>query len=83
MNTPESVSFQPGEPPAVAPLARPTSLVSTVRAVAWSFIGVRGNAASGADAAKLNPLVLIGVGIALAASFVVLLIVLVNQIVKV
>lgn len=82
MSAPESTPLQTGERPAGLATARQTALVSTLKAVAWSFMGIRGNAASGADAAKLNPLVLIGVGIALAAGFVTLLMVVVSQVVK-
>jgi len=46
------------------------SLLETVRAVAASFFGVRGSRAHEQDMARLNPLAVIGVGIALAVLFV-------------
>ena len=46
------------------------SLIETVRAVAASFFGVRGSRAHEQDMSRLNPLAVIGVGIALAALFV-------------
>ncbi len=46
------------------------SLLETVGAVAASFFGVRGSRAHEQDMARLNPLAVIGVGIALAVLFV-------------
>lgn len=46
------------------------SLFDTVRAVAASFFGVRGRREHEQDMARLNPLAVIGVGIAMAAVFV-------------
>ncbi|MCX7227718.1 MAG: DUF2970 domain-containing protein [Burkholderiales bacterium] len=70
------------ERPAPAPTERQASLLQTVKAVAASFFGVRGRSAHEQDMAKLNPVVVIGVGIALAAVFVLTLITIVRMVVK-
>ncbi len=70
------------ERPAPAPTERQASLLQTVKAVASSFFGVRGRRAHEQDMAKLNPVVVIGVGIALAAVFVLTLITIVRMVVK-
>ena len=57
---------------------RKGSLVETVRAVLWGFLGVRRNADYQNDIAKLNPLHLVAVGIGMAFLFVLALILLVN-----
>jgi hypothetical protein len=54
----------------------------TVRAVAWSFFGVRKGRDHEADMAKLNPVVVILTGVFLAACFVVGLIFLVRAVVS-
>ena len=48
---------------------RNASLLRTVKAVAWSFIGIRKHSESQEDL-RLNPLHIIGVGIAGALVFV-------------
>jgi hypothetical protein len=70
------------ERPEPAPMERQASLFQTVKAVASSFFGVRGRRAHEQDMAKLNPVVVIGVGIALAAVFVLTLITIVRMVVK-
>lgn len=65
-----------------APTERQASLLQTVKAVAASFFGVRGRRAHEQDMAKLNPVAVIGVGIALAAVFVLALIAIVRMVVK-
>jgi hypothetical protein len=50
--------------------ARQGSLPATVKAVAAAFFGVRGRRAHEKDLSNLNPVHVIGVGIALAAVFV-------------
>jgi len=66
-----------------APLpARRAGLLETARAVLWSFFGVRGRKAHESDLATLNPVVVILMGVALAAAFVVGLIALVRFIVS-
>jgi hypothetical protein len=68
--------------PEPAPAERQASLLQTVKAVAASFFGVRGRRAHEQDMAKLNPVVVIGVGLALAAVFVLTLITIVRMVVK-
>jgi hypothetical protein len=50
---------------------RPASLMQTVRAVAWSFFGVRRRADYEQDVARLNPVHVVVAGIVGAALFVV------------
>jgi hypothetical protein len=57
------------------------SILRTVQAVLWSFIGIRKNSAGQEDMAKLNPFHVLVVGISLALIFVVGLIALVNWVV--
>ena len=57
---------------------RKGSLVETVRAVLWGFLGVRRRSDFDKDIARLNPLHLIAVGVVMAFLFVAGLIVLVN-----
>lgn len=61
---------------------RKASFGQTLRAVLWSFFGVRKRADYEADAAQLNPVHVIVVGIAAAAAFVVALLVIVNWVVS-
>ncbi|MEN9315036.1 MAG: hypothetical protein RIS35_1429 [Pseudomonadota bacterium] len=56
-------------------------LLDTVKAVGASFFGVRGRKAHEHDAARLNPVAVIGVGIGLALVFVVVLILIVRTVV--
>jgi hypothetical protein len=56
-------------------------LLRTIRAVLWSFLGIRKASEYQKDTAELNPLTIIIVGFALAIVFVVALIALVNWIV--
>ncbi|OYU32722.1 MAG: hypothetical protein CFE39_01845 [Comamonadaceae bacterium PBBC2] len=60
---------------------RQGSLIRTVQAVLWSFIGIRKNAEYQKDIEKLNPFHILGVGIAAALLFVLGLIALVNWVV--
>lgn len=60
---------------------RKGSLIGTVKAVLWGFLGVRRNADYQDDIDKLNPLHLIAVGLLMALLFVVCLILLVNWVV--
>jgi hypothetical protein len=57
---------------------RRASLWDTVKAVLWSFIGVRRRSDFQDDVAKLNPLQLVVVGFVMALLFVLGLILLVN-----
>ncbi len=59
-------------------LKRKGTLVGTVKAVLWGFLGVRRNADYQSDIARLNPLHLIAVGVGMAFLFVLALILLVN-----
>ena len=61
--------------------ARKGSFIQTLRAVGWSFFGVRRSADYAQDVAKLNPVHVIIAGIIGAALFVVLLVMLVKWVV--
>ena len=63
------------------PAARKGSLLMTVRAVAWSFFGVRRSADYAQDVAKLNPVHLVIAGIVGAGIFVATLVLLVTWVV--
>ena len=73
------------QPPEVAPVVPPpqrrASVIETVRVVAWSFIGIRRRADHDRDAVHLHPLGVIGVGIGMAAIFVLTLVAIVRNIV--
>ena len=60
---------------------RDAGFLDTVKAVASSFFGVRGGRAHRQDMARLNPALVIIVGILLAAAFVVTLLLVVNAVV--
>ena len=64
-----------------SPARRKGSLLRTVRAVAWSFIGLRKGSEYQQDIERLNPIHIIVVGLAAALLLVVGLIVLVNWVV--
>jgi len=65
-----------------APAApRKGSLVRTLGAVAWSFFGVRKSRDLERDVAELKPVHVVIVGIAVAAVFVVALVLLVNWVI--
>ncbi|MEN9760450.1 MAG: hypothetical protein RI906_276 [Pseudomonadota bacterium] len=57
-----------------APGTARAGFFATLRAVAWSFFGVRARKAHEADMVSLNPIHVVIVGIALAALFVLTLI---------
>lgn len=57
-------------------------VLQTVRAVAWSFFGIRKGRDHESDMAKLNPVVVIITGVVLAACFVLGLILLVRTVVS-
>jgi hypothetical protein len=65
----------------VTPDLPKAGLAATVKAVGASFFGVRGSAAHQRDVASLNPVMVIGVGVALAAAFVVGLVLIVKLVV--
>ena len=60
---------------------RDAGVLDTVKAVGASFFGVRGRRAHEKDAARLNPLVVIAVGLGLAVLFVVALVLVVRAVV--
>lgn len=60
---------------------RKGTLVGTVKAVLWGFLGVRRNADYQNDIAKLNPIHIMVVGVLMALLFVLILILLVNWVV--
>jgi hypothetical protein len=57
---------------------RKGSLIDTVKAVLWGFLGVRRNADYQRDVARLNPVHLIVAGVVMALLFVLALILIVN-----
>ncbi|MCA3239216.1 MAG: DUF2970 domain-containing protein [Curvibacter sp.] len=61
-----------------APVSRKGSLWATVKAVAWSFLGVRRSSGLQEDIGRLSPYHVIGVGVAGGVLFVLFLIGLVN-----
>jgi hypothetical protein len=61
--------------------ARKGSFLQTMRAVAWSFFGVRRSADYAQDVAKLNPVHVIIAGVVGAAVFVLALVLLVRWVV--
>jgi hypothetical protein len=61
---------------------RKGSLIGTVKAVLWGFLGVRRNADYQDDIAKLNPVHLVVVGLAMALVFVFSLILIVRWVVS-
>jgi amino acid transporter len=58
-----------------------SSFLGTIRAVSWSFLGIRKNSEYQKDLEKLNPLHIIVVAIVMVIAMVVGLIVLVNFVV--
>ena len=61
---------------------RKGSLVGTVKAVLWGFLGVRRQADFQDDVTKLNPLHIMAVGVLMALLFVFVLILIVNWVVR-
>lgn len=70
------MSQQPVAPP------KKLSLMRTVKAVAWSFVGLRGQGAFEEDVKKLNPLHIVAVGLVGIFLFVAVLVLLVNWVVR-
>lgn len=62
--------------------ARPASFLQTVKAVGWSFFGVRKRAGYEQDIQQLNPVHVIVAGVAAAVLFVMLLVVIVRVVVS-
>ena len=71
----------PLDPSAVKPLERKGSMLRTVRAVAWSLIGLRKGSEYQQDVEKLNPLHIIAVGLVAVFLLVMGLMALVNWVV--
>jgi hypothetical protein len=61
---------------------RKGSLVGTVKAVLWGFLGVRRQSDYQDDVAKLNPLHIMAVGVLMAVVFVLVLVFIVNWVVR-
>jgi hypothetical protein len=61
--------------------SRTGTLWTAVKAVAWSFLGVRRNSEFQADIGRLNPYLIIAVGVAAAVLLVLTLIAVVNWVV--
>jgi len=59
-----------------------TSLLGTIKAVAWAFLGIRKNSEYRADLGKLNPFHVIAVALVGVALFVGGLVLLVNWVAK-
>ena len=59
-----------------------SSLLNTVKAVAWSFIGIRKNSDYQKDLARLNPLHIIAVALAGVVLLVVALVAVVHWVVQ-
>ena len=64
-----------------AAAARPLSLLQTLRAVAWSFLGIRRSDGYAQDVSKLNPVHVIIAGVIGAGVFVLALVLLVQWVV--
>jgi Protein of unknown function (DUF2970) len=62
-------------------VARKGSFLQTMRAVAWSFFGVRRSADHAQDVAKLNPVHVVIAGVVAAGLFVLSLVLLVQWVV--
>ena len=72
--------LKPGEDLRQA-VARKGSFLGTLRAVAWSFFGVRKGAGYEKDIAQLNPVHVIIAGVLAAVLFVLALVLLVNWVI--
>jgi hypothetical protein len=68
--------------PPTPPPARRAGFLQTMRAVAWSFFGVRKRSGYEEDAAQLNPVHVIVAGVIAAALFVLVLLAVVNMVVS-
>ncbi|NDF46409.1 MAG: DUF2970 domain-containing protein [Betaproteobacteria bacterium] len=62
-------------------MSQSSTLLRSVKAVAWSFLGIRKSSEFQEDIDKLTPLHVLGVGLAAGLLFVIGLIVLVNLVV--
>ena len=66
------------DPQEPSPIARKANFGQTIRAVAWSFLGIRRSADHEQDVKKLNPIHVVIAAVLGAAVFVVFLVVLVH-----
>ncbi len=76
-----SAMTAPADPPDDVPTARKAALGQTVRAVAWSFLGIRRSADHAQDVQKLNPIHVVIAAVVGVALFVVFLVVLVHLVI--
>ena len=67
---------------APAPHQRPVAVLDTVKAVLWSFIGLRRRADFERDVQKLNPVVVLATGVVMAFVFVGVLMLIVHWVVS-
>ena len=74
----ELLMTAPADPPEESPTARKANFGQTLRAVAWSFLGIRRSADHEQDVKKLNPIHVVIAAVLGAAVFVVFLVVLVH-----
>ena len=58
------------------------SLIDTIKAVAWSFVGIRKNSEYQRDLGQLNPLHVVAVALVGVALFVAVLVAVVHWVVK-
>ena len=75
-------AFMDREPGKGIPVRPRVGFAQTARAVLWSFFGVRRKSDYEKDASQLNPVFVIITGVAAAALFVIVLIVIVNLVVR-
>lgn len=81
MRPEQAVAERPQNPEAaVTPIAR-AGFLATLRAVAWSFFGVRARKGHETDAVSLNPIHVVIVGVLLAVLFVLTLLMVVRLVV--
>jgi hypothetical protein len=66
----------------VSAVERNASIGATIKAVGAAFFGVRGRKAHEQDVAKLNPVVVIAVGVVMAIIFVLTLLTIVQLVVR-
>jgi len=62
-------------------MSNKTSLIRSIKAVAWSFLGIRKSSEFQEDIDKITPLHVLGVGLVAVFLFVISLIVFVNLVV--
>lgn len=76
------MSDKSGAPPDPRTGPRNAGFLQTIRAVLWSFLGVRKRSGYEQDATQLNPVVVIIAGVIAAAIFVLTLLVIVRIVVS-